>query len=117
MTTYRRNTAGIDKAEQLIDAHQYVFDSDWSEAQPSPADENDKIDRDGYDAFGEWHLAIDPDASDETKERYGFVFGDFRRVHRSGLIAAKQRAAEWDHSEIEEAADELLQKLDASRSD
>ena len=113
MTTYHRNTAGIDKANQLIDAHQYVLESDWSEAQPSPDDENEKIDRDGYDGFGEWHLAIDPDAGEGTKERFGFVFGDFRRLHRSGLIAAKQRAAEWDHSEIVKTADELLERLDA----
>lgn len=113
MTRYRRNTAGVDKARSMIDAHQYVLESDWSEAQPSTSDENEKIERDGYEAFGEWHLAIDADASEGTKDRYGFVFGDFQRVHRSGLIAAKQRAAEWDHGEIESAADDLLSLLDS----
>ena len=51
-------------------------------------------------------------ASEETKARYGFVCGDFRRVHRSGLIACQYRAAEWRHKEIELAAHELLQLLD-----
>jgi hypothetical protein len=113
MTRYRRNADGIEKARSMIDAHQYVLDSDWSNAQPSASEENEKVDRDGYEAFGAWHLAIDTDASEHTKDRYGFVFGDFERVHRSGLIAAKQRAAEWDHTEIEQAADELLSHLDS----
>jgi len=51
-------------------------------------------------------------ASDGTKARYAFVFGDFRRVHRSGIIACHFRAAEWRHKEIEPAAHRLLQYLD-----
>jgi hypothetical protein len=51
-------------------------------------------------------------AADETKARYAFVFGDLRRIHRSGIIASHYRAAEWRHKEIELAAHELLQYLD-----
>jgi hypothetical protein len=40
------------------------------------------------------------------------VFGDFRRVHRTGLIACVYRAAEWRHKEVERAAYDLLQRLD-----
>jgi hypothetical protein len=40
------------------------------------------------------------------------VYGDFRRVHRSGLIACVYRAAEWRHKSVELAAHELLQHLD-----
>ena len=61
------------------------------------------------------HLALTEGANDETKGRYGFVFGDFRRLHRSALIACHFRAAEWSHKDIELAAHELLQALDASR--
>ena len=45
-----------------------------------------------------------------------FVYGDFRRVHRMGLIACQYRAAEWRHKEIELAAHELLQHLDTTRA-
>jgi len=38
--------------------------------------------------------------------------GDFRKVHRDGLIAAKQRAAQNDYTDIEQAADELLEMID-----
>ena len=36
-------------------------------------------------------------AGDNTKSRYAFVYGDFRRLHRMGLIACQYRAAEWRH--------------------
>ena len=52
-------------------------------------------------------------ARDETKARYAFVYGDFRRVHRSGLIACVYRASEWRHKAVELAAHDLLQLLDA----
>jgi hypothetical protein len=45
-----------------------------------------------------------------------FICGDFRRVHRMGLIACLYRAAEWRHKEIERAAYELLQHLDRTSS-
>ena len=51
-------------------------------------------------------------ANDETKARYAFVYGDFRRVHRTGLIACVYRAAEWRHKAVEVAAHDLLQELD-----
>ena len=48
----------------------------------------------------------------EARARHAFVYGDFQRVHRSGLIACVYRAAEWRHKEVERAADRLLQHLD-----
>jgi hypothetical protein len=64
----------------------------------------------------EWHLGLTEGAADETKARYAFVYGDFRRIHRTGLIACHYRAAEWRHKEIELAAHELLQLLDGKSS-
>jgi hypothetical protein len=58
------------------------------------------------------HLGLTEGASEETKARYAFVYGDFRRLHRTGLIACHYRAAEWRHKEIELAAHELLQIVD-----
>jgi hypothetical protein len=37
-------------------------------------------------------------------------------VHRMGIIACHYRAAEWGHKEIELAAHDLLQRLDAARA-
>jgi hypothetical protein len=51
-----------------------------------------------------------------TKARYAFIYGDFRRLHRMGLIACQYRAAEWDHKHVELAAHDLLQYLDGARA-
>ena len=63
-----------------------------------------------------WHLGLTDGATEHTKGRYAFVYGDFRRLHRMGLIACHYRAAEWGHKDIELAAHNLLQYLDGSRS-
>jgi hypothetical protein len=52
----------------------------------------------------------------QTKARYAFIFGDFRRLYRMGLIACDYRAAEWEHTEIMLAAHKLLVYLDQSRA-
>lgn len=112
MTKYRVNKAGVDKAESLIGSKQYDLDTNWSEASPSTAEQNSHIERHGWDGYGEWHLAVDTDASEETKDRYGFPYGDFRRVNRAALIHAKQRAVQNDHDDVAQAADGLLSRLD-----
>jgi hypothetical protein len=115
VATYSVNKAAFKKAKDLIDKRQYVVESDWGATQPSADDENAFLEAHGWDAYAEWFLGLTEGANDETKARYGFVYGDFRRVHRTGLIACVFRASEWNHKEIELAAHELLQALDAQR--
>ena len=103
-------------ARDLIEGRQYVVRSEWGEAQPRAAQQDEYLASHSWDEYAAWHLGLTEGAGDETKGRYGFVFGDFRRVHRSGLIACHYRAAEWDHKEIELAAHDLLQALDARRA-
>jgi hypothetical protein len=112
MASYTVNERAVARAEQLIRARQYVLDSDWGEAQPTAEDENSFLERHDWDEYADWHLGLTDGANDETKARYGFVYGDFRRIHRSGIIACHYRAAEWRHKEIELAAHDLLQLID-----
>ena len=112
---YSVNERAVAKARRLIDARQYVLRSDWGDAQPSAEDENTFLERHSWEEYAEWHLGLTEGANDETKARYGFVYGDFRRLHRSGLIACVYRASEWRHKEVELAAHDLLQYLDAKR--
>jgi hypothetical protein len=112
LPTYRVNKAGVTQARTLIDEGEVDTTTDWSDAAPSADEENEVIDKDGYDGYGAWHLAVDEDASEETKGRYRFPYGDFRKVSRAGLISAKQRAAQNDHDDIEKAADDLLHRID-----
>lgn len=112
MASYTVNDAGVKHARELIAKRQYVLDSDWGDDQPSADDENSYLESHSWEEYGAWHLALTDGATEETKARYGFGYGDFRRIHRSGLIACQYRAAEWKHKEIELAAHELLQLLD-----
>jgi hypothetical protein len=113
MATYRVNAAAVAHAERLIDARQYVLVSDWGRVQPRAEQENAYLESHPWEEYAAWHLGLTDGAKDGTKARCAFVFGDFRRVHRMGLIACHYRAAEWRHKEIELAAHELLQRLDA----
>lgn len=116
MASYSINEHAVARARQLIDAHQYVLESVWADAQPSTEDENEFLESHSWDDYAEWHLGLTDGANDETKARYGFVYGDLRRVHRMGLIACQYRAAEWRHKDIELAAHDLLQHLDSTRA-
>jgi hypothetical protein len=91
-----------------------VLDSDWGEVQPNAAAQNEYLKNHSWGEYAAWHLGLTDGATDETKARYAFVYGDFRRVHRTGLIACVYRASEWRHKDIELAAHDLLQQLDAS---
>ena len=115
MAKYRVNEEAVTKAEELIEARLYVVRSEWSEVQPGSEAENAFLDRHGWKAYARWHLGLTEGAGDETKARHGFVFGDFMRIHRSGLMACRFRATQWDHKEVELAAHDLIQKLDARR--
>lgn len=113
MASYSVNARGVAKARELIDSRQYVLNSVWSEVQPTAADENAYLERHSWEEYAAWHLGLTDGARDGTKARYAFVYGDFRRLHRIGLIACMYRAAEWRHKAVELAAHDLLQHLDA----
>jgi hypothetical protein len=114
VANYSVNEPAIARATRLIQGRQYVLNSEWGDVQPNARDENAFLESHSWDEYGEWHLGLTEGASEETKARYAFVYGDFRRLHRTGLIACHYRAAEWRHKEIELAAHELLQLLDES---
>ncbi|HET9458319.1 MAG TPA: hypothetical protein VFO78_13315 [Candidatus Limnocylindrales bacterium] len=112
MASYTLNERAAARARKLIDARQYVLDSDWGEVTPDAEAENAYLKTHSWEEYAEWHLGLTDGARDGTKARYAFVYGDFRRVHRAALIACVYRASEWRHKAIELAAHDLLQHLD-----
>ncbi|WP_456825807.1 hypothetical protein [Cellulomonas sp. P5_E12] len=112
MASYTVNTSAVAHVRSMIDAHQYVLDSDWGESQPDAAAQNAYLERHSWSDYSDWHLGLTDGATEQTKARYAFVAGDFRRVHRSALIACVFRASEWRHKDVELAAHDLLQHLD-----
>ena len=114
MATYDVNPAAVRRCRELIDARQYVLDSDWGDVQPDAEAQNAYLEKHSWDEYAAWHLGLTEGANDETKARYAFVYGDLRRVHRTALIACVYRASEWRHKDVELAAHDLLQHLDAT---
>ncbi len=112
MARYTVNKRAVEHAKRLIEARRYVLRSDWGEVQPRAEDENDYLEKHSWDEYGAWFLGLTDGATEETKGRHAFVFGDFKRIHRSGIIACHYRAAEWRHKAVELAAHDLLQALD-----
>ena len=109
---YAVNDEAVEFALELIAKRQYVLESSWGDVQPKAKDENAYLEDHSWDEYSRWHLGLTDGANDGTKARYAFVYGDFRRIHRSGLIDFRYRAAEWRHKAVELAAHELLQLLD-----
>ena len=112
MAKYSVNDRAVEHALELIAKRRYVLDSNWGESQPRAADENAYLENHSWEEYAAWHLGLTDGAKDGTKARYAFVFGDFRRIHRMGIVSCHYRAAEWRHKEIELAAHDLLQALD-----
>ena len=117
MASYSLNKQAVTHARKLIDAGHDVLDSDWGDAQPKADDENTFLKSHSWKEYASWHLGLTEGANDETKARYAFVYGDLRRVHRTGLIACVYRASEWRHKDVELAAHKLLQHLDKTAWD
>jgi hypothetical protein len=115
VATYAVNKPGVAKARALIDARGYRVRSRWADVQPRAAEQNAFIKSHGWEEYASWHLALTEGMAEESKGHYAFVFGDFRRLHRMGLIACYYRAAEWEHKQVMLAAHDLLLYLDDSR--
>jgi hypothetical protein len=113
---YVVNDKAVKHARKLIDQGDYDDKTEWSEAAPSADDANREIDKDSFEEFASWHLGINPDASEGTKGRFAFPYGDFKKVNRAALIHGKQRASQRGHDQVEKAIDGVLEHLHQKRS-
>jgi hypothetical protein len=100
-------------AMHLIEEGHLIADGKgaWRGHRPSANEENEFIRLHGFGEYAKWHLGIDDHYPENTKQRYKFPYGDFKNVHRCGLLAAKARARQYGYTEIENAAAKLEQAL------
>ncbi|MFD2082177.1 hypothetical protein SAMN05421678_101506 [Actinopolymorpha cephalotaxi] len=108
------NKSAFEHARRLVRDGKFTTDErdDWSEHQPSAADENAYLDKHGYEEYGLWYLGVDDEQNPETKSHYKFPYGDFAKVHRCGVISAESRAGQNDYDDIESAALKLRELID-----
>jgi hypothetical protein len=107
------NTTALTYAKELIGERHVVIDGKgaWAKDQPSTKLENEFIQRHGFGEYAKWHLGIDDRYAENTKRRYKFLYGDFKNVHRCGVLAAKARARQYGHTDIANAAAQLLEMV------
>ena len=110
------NPVAQEHAKNLIQQGHVVVDkrNAWSEHQPSVEEENEFIRQHGFEEYAKWHLGIDDTHAENTKARYKFPYGDFKNVHRCGVITAESRAGQYKHYDIENAVAHLHGMLDAA---
>jgi hypothetical protein len=111
------NKHSFEFAQDQIKKGKVVLDErdDWSEHQPSTRQENEFIEAHGWDEYANWHLGLDDEATEQTKARYKYPYGDFDKVHRCGLLSAEVRAGRNKHSDIEDATIKLRDMMDEQR--
>ena len=117
VTTVKLNRSGFDQAKRLVDQGKVVRDDRdlWSEHQPSTQDENRFIEEHGFTEYGKWHLGIDTEKNADTKGHYKFPYGDFKKVHRCGVLSAEVRAGQRKYADIEAAAVQLRDMIDGKK--
>ena len=107
------NQAAVAFAKKLIKDGKIKNDQGhWGQHNPDTATQNTFLKKHEIDEYAQWHLGEDKSQDEDTKGRYKFPYGDFKTVHRDGLIAAKERAAQQGYHDIEKVADELRQALE-----
>jgi hypothetical protein len=109
----------FEHAKQLINAGKVVKDDRdaWSEHEPSAEQENEFIEKHGYAEYGKWHLGVDDEQDEETKKRYKFPYGDFKKIHRCALLSAESRAGQYKYGDIESAAHQLHGMIETKKRD
>jgi hypothetical protein len=111
------NKKAFEQAKTLVLEGKYVYDErdDWSEHRPSAEDENEFIRLHGLNEYAKWHLGINDEKPQDTKGAYEFPYGDFKNVHRCGLLAAESRASQYKHHDIESAVAHLHGMIEAQK--
>lgn len=108
------NERAFDHAKKLVREGHFVADERdaWSEHQPSAQQENAFIAQRGVAEYAKWHLGVDSEEDEDRKGRYKFPYGDFKDVHRCGVLAAESRAGQYKYFDIERAAAHLHGMID-----
>jgi len=118
-TRVKLNEDGLAFALQLVRQEHFIADGKgaWSGHRPSTQLENEFIRQHGFGEYAKWHLGIDERYAANTKRRYKFPYGDFKNVHGCGVLAAQARARQCSHTDIENAAVELIGVIENKRSE
>ena len=116
-SSVRLNRDAFRYAEELINEGRFVNDkaNSWRQQRPTSQQENEFIQSHGWVEYEKWHLAMEETYGMRTKARYKFPYGDFNLVHRSGLLAAKNRACQYGYEDVRTACEQLLRLVESKQ--
>lgn len=114
--TVNLNHKAFKYAKDLVESRAVSHDvrDDWSEHAPSADNQNEFLEKHGWDEYSNWFLGVNDDEHEHTKAHYEFPYGDFVTVHRCAVISGESRASQYDHDTIHEALRTLLRRIDES---
>ena len=117
--TTRLNENAFAYAQELVTQGHVVLDkkNEWGDHHAAAQQENDFVRDHGFAEYSKWHLGIDATHVQNSKARFKFPFGDFKNIHRCALLAVKSRAHQYGYSDIENAAERLLEMMESKRGD
>ena len=112
--TTRLNENAFAYAQELITQGHVLLDkkNEWGDHHPTTQQDNDFIRDHRFAEYSKWHLGIAPTHAQRSKARFKFPFGDFKNIHRCALLAVKSRAHQYGYSDIENAAERLLEMME-----
>jgi hypothetical protein len=112
--TVKLNGRAYEQAKRLIEEGKFIDDEReaWSDHHPSTQIEEEFIEKNGLLEYGKWFLGVNDDYSKDRKRYYEFPFGDFKTVHRCGILALQSRASQSKYVDVENAAADLLAVID-----
>ena len=113
----RLNENAFAYAQELITQGHVVLDkrNNWGDHHAAAQQQNDFIRDHGFAEYSKWHLGMDATHVQNSKARFKFPFGDFKNIHRCALLAVKSRAHQYGYSDIENAAERLLEMMEGAR--
>jgi hypothetical protein len=75
-----------------------------------------KANTSGFAEYGKWYLGVNSEKPENTKGHHEFPYGDFKDVHRCGVLAAESRAGQYQHYDIENAAAHLHGMMESRKA-
>ena len=112
--TVKLNESAYEHAKRLIEQGKFIDDEReaWPDHHPSTRAENEFIEKNGFSEYGKWFLGVNGEYSEDRTRHYQFPYGDFKKVHRCGILAALSRAGQDKYIDVENAAADLLAVID-----
>ena len=104
------NERAYKHAKRLIEEGKFIDDEReaWSDHHPFTQIEKEFIEKNGLLEYGLWFLGLNDEYSEQSTRYYELPYGDFKNVHRCGILAAQGRAGQDKYFDIENAAADLV---------